>query len=159
MNKALLRELPYYSCDIIFSRGQFNNSLNKSLPTKKYLERFPSFNGLDIFTVNRFPDRRSDFDAYTTAISCRYFPPHSFCNSTRQFQFSSNSTDGLPLLHTNIISLKSKLEKFQTHLLEELDFHFNIIGITETRIRNELRDLDFNPMTPNYNFEYVRRLF
>ena len=59
------------------------------------------------------------------------------------------------MFHTNIGSLKSNLEKFQTHLLEELDFHFNIIGITETRIRNELGDLDFNPMIPNYNFEYV----
>lgn len=109
---------------------------------------------MDIFTLNSFPDRRSDFDPNTTAISCRYFSPHSFCHSKRQFQFSSNSTDGLSLFHTNIRSLKSNLEKFQTHLLE-LDFHFNIIGITETRIRNELGDLDFNPMIPNYNFEYV----
>ena len=149
----LLKELPYYSCDIIPSHSHFNNSLNTSLPTKKYLERLPSFNELDIFTLNSFPDRRSD--PYTTAISCRYFSPHSFCHSKRQFQFSSNSTDGLSLFHTNIRSLKSNLEKFQTHLLEEIDFHFNIIGITETRIGNELGDLDFNPMIPNYNFEYV----
>ena len=59
------------------------------------------------------------------------------------------------MLHTNIRSLKRNLEKFQTHLLEELDLHFNIIGISGTRIRNELGDLDFNPMIPNYNFRYV----
>ena len=41
------------------------------------------------------------------------------------------------------------------HLLEELDFGFNIIGITETRIKNEYANLDFNPAIPNYNFEYV----
>ena len=57
------------------------------------------------------------------------------------------------MFHTNIRSLKSNLEKLQTHLLEELDF--NIIVITETRIRSELGDLDFNPTIPNYNFEYV----
>ena len=47
------------------------------------------------------------------------------------------------------------MENFQTHLLEELDFHFNVIGITETRIKNEHGNLDFNPVIPNYNFEYV----
>ena len=108
---------------------------------------------MDIFTLNSFPDKKTDFDPYTTAISCRYFSPHSFCHSKRQFQLSP--IDGLSFLHTNIRSLKSNLEKIQTHLLEELDFHFKIIGILETRIRNELGDLDFNTMIPNYNFEYV----
>ena len=59
------------------------------------------------------------------------------------------------MLHTNIRSLISNLEKFQTHLLEELDLHFNVIEISKTIIRNELGDLDFNPMILNYNFEYV----
>ena len=45
------------------------------------------------------------------------------------------------LFHTNIQSLRRNLENFQMHLSEELDFRFNIMGITETRI--------------NYNFEYV----
>ena len=40
------------------------------------------------------------------------------------------------------------------HLVEELDFCFNIIGITETMIKNVYAKLDFNPC-PNYNFEYV----
>ena len=41
------------------------------------------------------------------------------------------------------------------HLLEDLDFYFSIIGITETRIKNEYANLHFNPAIPNYNFEYV----
>ena len=49
----------------------------------------------------------------------------------------------LTLFHNNVCSLKSNLENLQTHLLNELDFHFNIIGVTETRI------------TVIYNFEYV----
>ena len=136
-----------------FSHDQFNNNLNTSLPTKKYLERLPSFCELDIFTLNSVPDKKIHFDPYTTAISCRYFSPHSFCHSKRPFQFSP--TDGLSLLHTNIRSLKSNLEKFQTHLLEELDLQFNVIEISKTIIRNELGDLDFNPIILNYNFEYV----
>ena len=59
------------------------------------------------------------------------------------------------LFHTNIRSLRRNLENFQTHLLEELDFRFNIICITETGIKNEYANLDFNPAIPNYNFEYV----
>ena len=36
--------------------------------------------------------------------------------------------------------------------LLELDFHFNIIAVTETRIYNDI--LDFNRNIPNYNFEF-----
>ena len=59
------------------------------------------------------------------------------------------------MLHTNIRSFKSNFEKFQNHSIEEFDFHFNIIGITETRTTNELGDLDINPMIPSM----CRRLF
>ena len=51
-------------------------------------------------------------------------------------------------------SLKSNLQNLQTHLLNELDFHFNIIGVTETRITNS-NFIDFNPNIAGYNFEYV----
>ena len=58
-------------------------------------------------------------------------------------------------MHTNIRSLKRNLENFQTHLLDELDFHFNIIGLTETRINSSTENLDFNPSIFHYNFEYL----
>ena len=52
----------------------------------------------------------------------------------------------ISFMHTNIRSLKRNLENFQTHLLDELDFHFNIIGVTETRINSSTENLiDFNP--------------
>ena len=46
------------------------------------------------------------------------------------------------------------MENFQTHLLDELTFRFNILGIKETRIKNACDSLDFNP-APHYNFEHV----
>ena len=49
--------------------------------------------------------------------------------------------------------MKSNLDDFQYHILLELDFHFNIIAVTETRIYNDI--LDFNPNIPDYNFEFV----
>ena len=39
-------------------------------------------------------------------------------------------------------------------MLDELNFHFSVIGITETRIRNA-NSIDFNPEIPGYTFEYV----
>ena len=47
-------------------------------------------------------------------------------------------------------SVRSNLDDFQCHTLLELDFHFNIIAVTETRIYNDI--LDFSPNIPNYNF-------
>ena len=49
---------------------------------------------------------------------------------------------------------KSNLENLQTHLLNDLDCHFNIIGVTETRITNSSL-IDFNPNITGYKFEYV----
>ena len=35
----------------------------------------------------------------------------------------------LLLFYNNIVSSNRNLEKLETHLLEELDFHFHIIGV------------------------------
>ena len=73
-NKALFRELPYYSYDIISSPGQFNNGLNTNLPTKKYLDGLPSFKDLDLFALNGFLlDKNSNFNTFSPAISCKYY--------------------------------------------------------------------------------------
>ena len=40
------------------------------------------------------------------------------------------------VFHNNVVSLSRNLENLQTHLLCELEFHFNIIGVTETKITN-----------------------
>ena len=47
------------------------------------------------------------------------------------------------------------MENFQTHLLDALTFRFNILGITETRIKSACDNLDFNPTISHYNFEHV----
>lgn len=91
--------------------------------------------------------------AHTPATSCRYYSPQSFCQLKENLENSSHSNSGFSLFHTNIRSLKNDLENFQTHLLEKLDFHFNIIGDTKTTIKNE--HVEFNPLIPNYNFEFT----
>ena len=46
------------------------------------------------------------------------------------------------------------MENLQSHLLEELDFHFDVIGVTETKITNSNLE-GFIPSIPGDNFEYV----
>ena len=50
-------------------------------------------------------------------------------------------------------SLNRNLENLQTHLLDELDFHFDVIGVTETKITNT-NDQSHHKI-PGYEFEYV----
>ena len=61
----------------------------------------------------------------------------------------------LSLLHNNVRGLRRNLDNFQSHILEELQLHFSVIGITETKITNSNLPLDFDPSIPNYRFEYV----
>ena len=96
VNKALLGELPYYSCDLISSYGQFNNSLDTYLPTKKYLDHLPSFNDLDLFTLNSLLDKKSDdLSAYAPTTRCKYYSPHSFSQLKRHLNMSSYSNSSL----------------------------------------------------------------
>ena len=46
------------------------------------------------------------------------------------------------------------LDNLQSHLLVELDFHFDVIGVTETRITNSNLE-GFIPSISGYNFENV----
>lgn len=54
----------------------------------------------------------------------------------------------------NVRNIKSNLENLGSHLLQELDFYFHVLGITEIRIINSNFEADI-PNTPGYNFEYV----
>ena len=90
VNKTLLSELPYFNySDLISAHGQFNNILNSSLPTKKYLDRLPSYYDLDLFTLNTFLDRSSDPNIHYSIARCKYYSPHSFCNQKSKFVTNS----------------------------------------------------------------------
>lgn len=152
MNKALFQNLPYSNYYSITSvHGEFNNLLHDNLPSKKYLEHLKSLHDLDLFNLN-INIHQNFTDDLNFANRCNYYSPHSFNCMKNSSDYSKNNY--FSLLHTNIRSLRANLENFQTHLLEELNYKFNIIGITETRITNDTI-VDFNPSLPNYNFEYV----
>ena len=136
-NKSLQRGLPYFDQNISRCHGQFNNLIYfLDLPSKKYLERLPSLHDIDIFRLNL--DAKSSSDSEFTPfqpIRCKYYYPHSFSQMLDSINRQSDS-NLFSLIHNNVRNLKQNLEKFQSHLLIELNHHFNVIGVTETRIRN-----------------------
>ena len=69
---------------------------------------------------------------FSTAIGSSYYSPNSkLKNTNRAFLKPEHSFSNL---HNNVRSWILNLEKFQCHLLDELDYKFDFIGITETKI-------------------------
>ena len=110
---------------------------------------------LDLFNCNiAFDTNQIDNDAsMSQCVGRRYFSPHSLkqfsCNLSK-YQIES----GLSIFHNNITSLNRNLDDLVTHYLHELGFHFNIIGVTETKINNSNQNTGLTNI-PGYDFEHV----
>ena len=151
--KCLFNELPYSNVDIIRVHGQFNNSLTCDLPTKKYLDKLRSLYEMDLFSLNAQSNLNPDRNLENQHIRSKYFSPYNFSMLKDTLTRTENKIS-FSMLHNNVRSLRRNLENFHTHLLDELDHDFSVIGVTETKITN-MTKLDFNPQIPNYQFEYV----
>ena len=154
--KVLLKELPYFDLksNLPLYHGQFNNSFQSELPTNRSLERLNGFYDLDLFKLNTNLDAglNTDNNLFSHKIYSRYFSPHNlkkYSNSLTKKQLESSFS----IFHNNIVSLNNNLEKLVTHYLENLDFHFNIIGNTETKITHT--NQNFATKIPAYAFENV----
>ena len=101
--KALLAQLPYYSCKDL-----------TSAQSRKSLDSFSSLYDLSVFQLNSL-DRDIDPDINFTSnrIRSKYYSPHSFA----QFIDSKQLQSKISFLHTNIRSLKKNFEEFQQHVL------------------------------------------
>ena len=73
-----------------------------------------------------------------------------YTNNLTQDQIESS----LSIFHNNIRSLNRNLENLVTHYLQELGIHFNIIGVTETKITNSNENTGLSNI-PGYIFEHV----
>ena len=148
--KCTLRELPYFNIrgDISIYHGRFNNSLICNKKSRRSLESLPSFN--DQFSLNSVANiiLNTDSDCFSF-INSRYYSPYSF----QKIKSSSNEHD-LSIFHSNIRSIRLNLENLENEIFGELDYHFDIIGLTETRITNLNMDVGI-PKMDGYNFEYV----
>ena len=123
------------------------------MPAQKYLEKLSSIYDLNLFRLNALEDPNPGDSLYNHRIHSRYYSPYSFYKFKSELP-SRVSDSSFSLLHNNIRSLKRNLENFQVHLLDELNFEFSIIGVSETKTISG-KEMDFNPSIPGYVFEYV----
>ena len=125
-----------------------------SLPSKNHLERLTSIHDLDLFSLNPgAPDKNFAMEPFSRSVRCNYYSPHSFSILKDKIKNRPELNMQFSIFHNNVRSLKKNLENLQTHLLNELNYNFSVIGISETRIKDE--NCDFNPSLPGYNFEFV----
>ena len=95
---------------------------------------------------SHFEDPNPGDSLYNHRIHSRYYSPYSFYKFKSELS-SRVSDSSFSLLHNNIRSLKRNLENFQVHLLDELNFEFSIIGVSESKIISG-KEMDFNPSIP-----------
>lgn len=110
---------------------------------------------MDLLNVNTaFDTKYIDNDtSMSQCIRSHYFSSHSLgqfsCNLSKDQMESV-----LSIFHKKITSLNRNLDDLLTHYLHELGFHFNIIGVTETKIHNSNQNTGL-PNIPDYAFEHV----
>ena len=147
---SLFRELLYFGLNINLAHGQFNNCLPSHLPAKKYQEKLSNIYDLNLFRLYALEDPNPQLNRgdslYNHSIHSRYYSPYIFYIFKSELP-SRVSDSSFSLLHNNIKSLKRNLENFQVHLLDELNFEFSIIGVSETKIISG-KEMDFNPSIP-----------
>ena len=114
------------------------------LPTKRYLDKLHSLHDNDLFNLNT--------GQINDDLRSNYYSPHSFKLSK---DYHLIKPDAFSILHNNVGSLITNLEKFETHLLEALDLYFDIIGISETKVTKDNLPIGKNLNIPGYCFEYV----
>ena len=145
--RSTLKVLPYYSCseNLEENHGQFNNSVSTTCKTKKELDKLTRLYDLDLLSLNTTLDHNlNPADYCSKRITSRYFSPHSF--KEMKTKLSKDETiSGFSVFHNNIVSLNHNMENLQNQLLHEVDFHFNVTGVTETKISNA------NPESGNGN--------
>ena len=155
-NKLLFSELPYFNFrgNLAFYHGQFNNSIPADWRPRRNLDKLNSLYDLDIFSLNSNLDTylNTDFNLPNQRIQSRYFSPHSF-KMFKQKLSENTIKSSFSIFHNNIVSINRNLENVEL-LLDELDFHFDVIGISETKITNS-NESKAHLNISGYTFEHV----
>ena len=94
------------------------------------------FKGINDFNNQQLNDNNKDEDFdITPIIDCKYFDLNSF-------KVNKEDNKIFSLIHLNIASLEKHKEELE-NILSMLNFKFDVIGITETKIKKGI--------VPNYN--------
>ena len=146
-NRLSLAQLPFYGVSI-------DDIFTDCCTSERYLNKLTTLYDLDVFDINVASDAdiNPDRNVMNNHIKCKYHSPERFTIIEKE---SSGPNDiHFSFFHNNVCSLHGNLEHLQTHILDELDFSFSVIGITETRIKQPNPN-DFNYNVIRYSFEFV----
>ena len=148
-SKLLLRELPYsnFRGNLALYHGQFNNSISVDRWPRRNLDKLNSVYDLDIFSLNS----NQEYNLPNQRTQSRYFSPHSFKMFTEKLP--ENSVKSSFSIFHSIVSIHRNLEKVEL-LFDELDFHLDVIGISETTITNS-NESNAHPSIQGYVFEHM----
>ena len=151
--RLTLKGLPYYtfSGNLPLFHGQFNNSVSTTSQCRTHLDKLSSLFDLDLFNLCTNLDGQLNNNNYDHS-QCQYLSPHSFKLFNRKLS-NSEVQSSFSVFHNNVVSINRNLENL-TLLLDELDFQFNIIDVTETKITNSNENGSFSCI-PGYVFDFV----
>ena len=123
--KCNTENLPFY----LGSKSSNDESFNKELLVSDIIKMyFKGINDLNNQHINGFDKNEDDFDI-TPIIDCKYVDLNSFRVFEDKNKFS--------LLHLNFASLSLHKEELE-NVLTMLNFKFDVIGITETKIKKDI---------------------
>ena len=93
LNKFLLKDLPYFNVrfNLVLTHGQFNNSLNSELPTRRDLDKLHSLCDLDLLNLNMaFDTYQTDNSALLSWCIRADIFLHILLNSLEIYRFSQS---------------------------------------------------------------------
>ena len=146
--------MPYYGCtgNLAEIHGQFNNSFSSPYKTKRDLNNLSGLYDLDLFSLNAtLADNINLDNQFPRRVNSRYYSPHTFSKLRTRISLADSN---FSVFHNNIVSLNRNLENLQTNLLQELNYHFNIVRVSETKITN-INSQFCVAKIPGYAFEHV----
>ena len=142
-NQCTLQELPLSN----LSNDKFLCTLNAlDNIVSENLSIFPSF------SINSKLDKLPKHIHFQTGedlsknITSKYVTPMEFSKMKK-------TPESLSVLHINIVSIQKNIDELR-QLLKLLNFNFDVIGISETKITKNI-DPIINIEISGYNFEYV----
>ena len=115
--------------------GHCHNALQTQLPTKEYLDRVTRCHNVYFFSLNVNSDSCPDCNASFGTIRCKN---HSLSTFAQLISRNKSFESCLSLFHTNIRNLRKNLNNLQSHILYELNFHFNLLAVTEIKIKTRI---------------------
>ena len=103
------------------------------LSTKKNLKKLASIYDLNLFMLNALGDPNPGDSLYNHRIHNRNYSSYSFYKKVN-FPVVSLIRASLFFIIISGVLTGQNLENFQFHPLDELNFEFSIIGVSETKI-------------------------